>query len=263
MLMYHTVTRLKRRFYQFRYSYPHPNLLVISQKRSGSTWMRRMLNDVPGFVQFRPSTKRRADHRILGQDFEHVPVGYTVSKLHSDPTPSNIEVLHSLGRPYIVQVRDPRDIAVSWAHFVDIPHRRHAHPEMAGLDLEGRIAKFIEQDLDVTLQFAVGWRSALHPTLGLWVSYEDLLADTKGVMRCVTDHFKLGLTDAQLDAIVVRRSFKVQTGRDSGQEDASRFNRKGVKGDWANHFTDAHKDEFKRIAAGRLIELGYEQDDEW
>jgi sulfotransferase 6B1 len=40
--------------------------------------------------------------------------------------------------------------------------------------------------------------------------------------------------------------------------------RKGQSGDWRNHFTDAHKRDFKETAAGELlIELGYEKDANW
>lgn len=39
--------------------------------------------------------------------------------------------------------------------------------------------------------------------------------------------------------------------------------RKGVTGDWKNHFTPLLKKRFKEIAGGALIRLGYEKDDSW
>lgn len=39
--------------------------------------------------------------------------------------------------------------------------------------------------------------------------------------------------------------------------------RKGVTGDWKNHWNDAHKKKFKDLAGDFLIELGYEKDFEW
>lgn len=39
--------------------------------------------------------------------------------------------------------------------------------------------------------------------------------------------------------------------------------RKGVIGDWRNHFTPAHVEAFKQIAGEALIQLGYEKDMDW
>lgn len=39
--------------------------------------------------------------------------------------------------------------------------------------------------------------------------------------------------------------------------------RKGQKGDWRNHFTEAHRRAFKEMAGDMLIRLGYEKDTDW
>ena len=39
--------------------------------------------------------------------------------------------------------------------------------------------------------------------------------------------------------------------------------RKGQIGDWKNHFTQEHKERFKKIAGQLLIDLGYEKDFNW
>jgi hypothetical protein len=41
------------------------------------------------------------------------------------------------------------------------------------------------------------------------------------------------------------------------------FVRKGIAGDWKNHFDENHKAIFKRNAGEWLIKLGYEADLEW
>ncbi len=53
------------------------------------------------------------------------------------------------------------------------------------------------------------------------------------------------------------------TGRKKGQEAEHSHLRKGVAGDWRNHFTDVHVKQFKSSYPGLLARLGYEADDNW
>jgi hypothetical protein len=51
-------------------------------------------------------------------------------------------------------------------------------------------------------------------------------------------------------------------GRRRGQEAASFF-RKGIAGDWKNVFTEQDKRVFKAAAGDLLVELGYEENNDW
>ncbi len=58
--------------------------------------------------------------------------------------------------------------------------------------------------------------------------------------------------------------FEAQTrGRQAGVEDVSSHYRKGVAGDWVNHFTDSHVDAFKERFGDLVTRLGYEQEADW
>ena len=52
-------------------------------------------------------------------------------------------------------------------------------------------------------------------------------------------------------------------GRKAGDEDRSSFIRKGVAGDWVNHFTKDTSKLFQELAGDALLALGYEKDPEW
>lgn len=52
-------------------------------------------------------------------------------------------------------------------------------------------------------------------------------------------------------------------GRKPGQENVKSHNRKGVAGDWKNHFEEEHKQFFKDKYGSLLIQLGYEQNNDW
>lgn len=76
-------------------------------------------------------------------------------------------------------------------------------------------------------------------------------------------------TVAQLPAermlgILHECDFKQRTkGRKQGQEDRGSHFRKGVHGDWLNHFTLEHLAEFKQRYEDLLFQLGYESEPDW
>jgi len=67
-----------------------------------------------------------------------------------------------------------------------------------------------------------------------------------------------------LQRMVARNDFERQAGgRQPGQEDARHHYRKGVAGDWRNHFTPRVADAFKARYGQVLIHLGYERSLDW
>jgi hypothetical protein len=246
-----------------RYRYPHRNLFVIGLPKSGTTWLYRMVAEVPGYVKWSPPYITWTDHTLRPETLERPPIGYTATKLHCRPTPEHLEMFNAAGRPYVVLYRDPRDVAVSWyffAHNVATdPHADH----VKSMEIEEGLAWWIEHRLPDFVSWIEGWKAGADPDVGLIVRYEDLLEDGLGVMRRVFDHYELGLDDDQVRDIVEKHSFKRATGRAAGHEDAKQFNRKGVAGDWRNHLTPELKAAFKQVAGPALIELGYAADMEW
>jgi hypothetical protein len=64
--------------------------------------------------------------------------------------------------------------------------------------------------------------------------------------------------------VVHDHRFETKTGgRGEGTEDVKSHYRKGVAGDWVNHFSAEHVAEFKRRYGDLLVKLGYEDDDAW
>lgn len=68
----------------------------------------------------------------------------------------------------------------------------------------------------------------------------------------------------RLLGIVHDNRFETKTGgRREGEEQVTSHYRKGVAGDWANHFTQAHVDAFKERYGDLLLLLGYESSLDW
>lgn len=72
------------------------------------------------------------------------------------------------------------------------------------------------------------------------------------------------LPGEKLAAILERNSFKrISGGREPGEENIRNHFRKGIAGDWKNHFKQEHIDYFKEHHNPLLIKLGYEKDENW
>ena len=94
-------------------------------------------------------------------------------------------------------------------------------------------------------------------------AYERLLEDGVPCVRELFEFLDLPGDRTLIDDMVKRSSFRFYAGRDRGKEDRKRFYRKGIAGDWKNHFSDEDKRVFKDLAGDMLIRLGYEKDLDW
>jgi hypothetical protein len=63
--------------------------------------------------------------------------------------------------------------------------------------------------------------------------------------------------------VYTNRFTKLAGGRTQGQENIRSHYRKGMPGDWKNHFNEQHKKVFKDHHSDLLIKLGYEKDNNW
>ena len=72
------------------------------------------------------------------------------------------------------------------------------------------------------------------------------------------------LSEDKVQSIVEKNSFsRLSGGREKGKENVKSHFRKGVPGDWVNHFTPEHKLVFKERFNDVLVKLGYEEDSSW
>ena len=72
------------------------------------------------------------------------------------------------------------------------------------------------------------------------------------------------LPSERLMGIILQNDFKSKSkGRKQGEENLKHHYRKGVHGDWKNHFNHGHKEYFKKLYNDLIVKLGYEVNDEW
>lgn len=91
--------------------------------------------------------------------------------------------------------------------------------------------------------------------------YEDLHGDVSGIMRKVLSFYEIPYQEALLNKMTETQLRNPAVLKESLAQGESK--RRGIVGEWQEHFTQEHKDYFKEIAGPLLVQLGYEQDNDW
>ena len=180
----------------------------------------------------------------------------------------------------VVVWRDGRDIIVSWYHHCLIKNnsgRNSAHVDACRQrikfadynDIEANLPAFIEYcftQKQHSLRFS--WVDFVREWYdcqdSVHVHYEALRYNPMGeLQRIVQELTGEELTDNKATQIVEEFSFANQSGRQPGEENKHSFLRKGIVGDWRNHFSPRACQVFDRFAGKELMLLGYEPDRTW
>jgi hypothetical protein len=253
-------------------NYPQKVLFIAGLPKSGTTWVQTLLASYPGFHEllipeaslYDIKQGRAHDYELPEDIFTRYNHLLVVSKVHSHGSLHNCNILHQAGVRYLVVYRDLRDVAVS-----EIFYLQHSswHPLFAiynGLPISEGLKLFARQKLLAYVDWIRTWHKNRDPEASLVLRYEDMLADPLKNLTRVADHFLLDSSPTRIASIIESNSFqRASRGRASGQEDRSSFYRKGVAGDWRNHFTPEITRLYKNLIGDFLIEYGYEPDDAW
>jgi hypothetical protein len=213
-----------------------PDLSLLDQ--------RRLRREIAGVAD--PADYSRRFYRFLRDRL--APGRYLLEK-----SPSNVHQVGHIRAAFpqaklLVIYRDGRDVVVS-DRFFTVEHLGKPFSFAAAVERWRR-------DMEAHQRYAETER--LHAC-----SYEALLADGPPVVARLLDHLGLSYDDALVASMIDRASFRVYAGRERGQEDRKRFYRKGIAGDWKNHFSADDRRVFKDIAGDMLVTLGYEKDLGW
>lgn len=96
------------------------------------------------------------------------------------------------------------------------------------------------------------------------VRYEEMhQAPVHHLCRIIKELSDQELKSKEAARIVDQYSFAKMSGRKAGEQKKNSFMRKGVVGDWQNHFSPEARLLFRSYAGKELITLGYESDDSW
>jgi hypothetical protein len=240
-----------------------PFYYVSEYPKSGATWLGRMLAD---YLQLPLPQRPRlpvATTAVIHNHWSYDPRLRRVAYVTRDGR----DVMVSL---YFHRVRILRDANHMSTGRVQDRYRRLFGASWDPDDVHGSLPRFIEDEFRRPLGSKEHW--AAHVTA--WgrapadrvtqVRYEALLEDGPGELaRLVTRLTGTEPDPVRVRATVEKFAFERVVGRARGTEDRSHFMRRGVAGDWRNHFTREAAEVFDRVAGDVLVELGYEPDRSW
>lgn len=134
-------------------------------------------------------------------------------------------------------------------------------------DIKNNLPKFIHYVYETKRHPRFSWSEFVdnwHDQNATFTKYENLRLDTAVELRRVIKAVsKIDIGQNLATEISERFSFQNQAGRKPGEERINNFMRKGIIGDWKNHFTQESKILFNQYAGKQLIMLGYETDENW
>ena len=264
---------------------------IVGCQKSGTTWVQRLLDGHPdirchGEGYFAPilmpllqqaiqtyNQKQKAGDLGLftNNDLKELlrtAVGLSFARWVGDAnvqaigekTPENALCMPPLAdcfpnAKFIHITRDGRDVCVSgWFH-----NQRKAGPNFAKRfpDLNTYIQYTVTQHWLPYIQKAQHFGQQ-HPQRYHELSYEDLHTDPVGHTQKLLNFLGMDDSESATNACLTAGSFKKLTqGRTQGQEDNTSFFRKGVIGDWQNHFDDSNLATYNQAAANLPAQLGY------
>ena len=182
-------------------------------------------------------------------------------------------------RNVFVVMRDGRDVMVSYYYHSFflmesqlnqkiVEETRKGLPFTDYNDIYANLPRFIEYQFThrshpkfTWCEFVNSWIKKKNIPI---IYYERLLEDTvKELGEAVYSVTQIRPDEERLRPIVEKYSFKNQAGRNPGEENKHSFLRKGLAGDWKNHFSPEARRVFHKFAGQELITLGYENDDSW
>ncbi|MBI4530371.1 MAG: hypothetical protein HY709_02515 [Candidatus Latescibacteria bacterium] len=166
-----------------------------------------------------------------------------------------------IGITSLLILRDPRDVVVSHVNFaLRPPHRLSGHYQKLS-DHERIMTSIVGVD-PVLLNISDRYRRVLpwcSQPFNYTTFFEKLIGPQGGgsyttqieELTNITRHMGLRYGSRDIDRVAKQVFGGTGTFR------------KGVIGDWRNHFSEEHKRVFKELAGQLLIDLGYERDDDW
>lgn len=167
-------------------------------------------------------------------------------------------------------VRDPMDIVVS-AYFSHL----YSHPTSEWPQLEEFRKNLKQLSKDDGLILEMSFRKNQFEQMYNWnytlpivleIKMEVLTANPNNIFLEIFQF--IGFKDESINkvlsqAIQDNQFSKLAGGRKPGEEDVKNHYRKGLAGDWINHFSKRHIDFFKEHYNDLLIKLGYERGYNW
>ncbi len=218
-------------------------VIVNAYPKSGVTWLLRLICDLleaqhQDTPQMEPLTY---GHQVKG--------GWIVKKTHYPYWEHAIPILK--GKTVVMSQRDPRDVVVSAMFY------------RKTMDLDAAINVIIHPKNSYT-KWVGSWLDPIEPlkvARCIFTKYELLhsrpVQTLRGIIKELTGE---RLSDVRIEEALERQSFENMA---SQYKDGGHFMRKGIVGDWRNHFTRDLARKFNEHLGEFMLAQGYVDSLDW
>lgn len=259
------------------YNYPHPIIFLAGMNMGGSTWMKNLLSQIPGYYTRSTPMPWEVSYyqNICDSAFKHTPVdAYTLFKTHLNPTQENLDCISRNGvSKILVTYRDFRDAAVALVHrLMEFPKPSNA-PDFVDykkLGFDKSLIHVLENIDQYYISWMDGWMEFAQKDTNRFhfTKFEELKADTNDSFKKVLKFYEISLSDDLIELIVARAKGKGNMNDNINKSFVLPFGissnfRSGKVGGWRSEFSGVHVELAKEKIGKSLIDYGYETNLEW
>ncbi|XP_061445211.1 sulfotransferase 1 family member D1-like isoform X2 [Rhineura floridana] len=247
------------------------DLLIATYPKSGTTWISEILDMIYNDGNVEKCKRDAIFNRVPFMELIIPGVENGVEQLAKMPSPRLVkthlpvqllpESFWGKGCKMIYVARNAKDVVVSYYHFYKMAKM---HPEPGTWD--EFLGKFVAGEVAFGSWYdhVKGWweKKKSHPILYLF--YEDMKEDPKRELQKVIQFLEKQITEEVVNRILHHTSFKEMQKNptsnyrmvppDHMDHNVSPFMRKGIAGDWKNHFTVAQNERFDEDYAEKMKE---------
>ncbi|XP_067366281.1 sulfotransferase 2B1-like isoform X1 [Channa argus] len=246
------------------FSFKDDDVLAVTYPKSGTVWMQEILSLVLNGGDLTPIQTIPNWDRVPW--LENTRLAKVVDRLKSPralvshfPYYLMPQSLHTSKAKVIYIMRNPKDVMVSSYYF---------HRMARFLEDPGTFDEFMEKFLEGKVLFGKwtdhvkGWRLAKLGDRILYITYEEMVKDLPEALRHISDFLGRNLSEETIQKIAEHCSFKSMKANQMSNfslvpkkymdSEKSNFFRKGVVGDWKNHFNTEQLARFTSVIRKEL-----------
>ncbi|XP_075696102.1 sulfotransferase 2B1-like isoform X2 [Rhinoderma darwinii] len=244
------------------------DVYIVSYPKSGTTWMMEILSLIRRNGDFTWCREVPNYMRIPWLDVsgigEQLVVGCQSPRFLSSHLPIQCfpKYLSSSKAKVIYTARSPKDVLVSLYHYA---HMSYVIKKPNSFD------EFIEDFLQGRVPFGSwfdhikGWMEMKDNKNFLFVTYEELSQDLRGTIKKICTFLEKELEEQAIDSVVENSRFNTMKNNNMSNNSLvpdyimdtknNNFMRKGIIGDWKNHFTQKQNEYMDIIYQEKMKDL--------